>query len=111
MIIRANGKDTYVMSIISEKIKREGREYPALRFEFPDSISTEDIENLMSGTFDILDDEGNVLGTHEGYNTRGSLSVVIGKITPAEEEVQQLTKEVDALNKTVDDLLLEVLGV
>lgn len=125
MIISANGKHIEVNSVISETIKSGTKKYPALRFEFAENISSEDIAALMCGTFDILDDDGNVLGTHEGYNTRGSLSVVIGKITPVEKELEAvelelnkekevnrtLNNEVDVLNKTVDDLLLEVLGV
>lgn len=90
MIILANDREIQVNSVQGEKISRDGRSYPALRFEFSNAINAEDVEALMCGVFNILDDDGNLLGIHEGYNTKGSLSVVIGKITTAEQERNEI---------------------
>ena len=93
MIIRANNKDIQVKSILSEKIKRNGNSYPALRFEFENEITTDDVTALLSGSFEIVDDNNNVIGTYEGYNTKGSISFVMGKITTAEQKVVELEAE------------------
>lgn len=90
MIIRANDREIQVNSVLSEKIRRNGNSYPALRFEFENEITADDIAALMCGSFEILDDDGNVAGVHEGYNTKGSLSFVMGKITTAEQKVTEL---------------------
>ena len=93
MIIRANNKDIQVKSVLGEKIKRNGNSYPALRFEFENEITTDDITALLSGFFEIVDDNDNVIGTYEGYNTKGSISFVMGKITTAEQKVVELEAE------------------
>lgn len=90
MIVRANNKDIQVKSILSEKIKRNGNSYPALRFEFENEITADDITALTSGSFEILNDNGEVMGTHEGYNTLKSVSVVVGKITTDEQRIEAL---------------------
>ena len=93
MIIRANNKDIQIKSVLSEKIKRNGNSYPALRFEFENEITTDDITALLSGFFEIVDDNDNVIGTYEGYNTKGSISFVMGIITTAEQKVVELEAE------------------
>ena len=93
MIIRANNKDIQVKSVLGEKIKRNGNSYPALRFEFENEITTDDVTALLSGSFEIVDDNNNVIGTYEGYNTKGSISFVMGKITTAEQKVIELEVE------------------
>ena len=93
MIIRTNNKDIQVKSVLGEKIKRNGNSYPALRFEFENEITTDDVTALLSGSFEIVDDNNNVIGTYEGYNTKGSISFVMGKITTAERKVVELEAE------------------
>ena len=93
MIIRTNNKDIQVKSVLGEKIKRNGNSYPALRFEFENEITTDDVTALLSGSFEIVDDNNNVIGTYEGYNTKGSISFVMGKITTAEQKVVDLEAE------------------
>lgn len=93
MIIRANNKNIQVKSVLGEKIKRNGNSYPALRFEFENEITADNITALLSGSFEIVDDNDNVIGTYEGYNTKGSISFVMGKITTAEQKVVELEAE------------------
>ena len=93
MIIRTNNKDIQVKSVLGEKIKRNGNSYPALRFEFENEITTDDVTALLSGSFEIVDDNNNVIGTYEGYNTKGSIYFVMGKITTAEQKVVELEAE------------------
>ena len=90
MIIRANDKEINIKSIFGDSIRRNGKTYPALRFEFDNEVVSEDVEALLSGSFEILDDNGEVIGTHEGYNTLNSVSVVIGKITTNEQRIEEL---------------------
>ena len=101
MIIRTNNKDIQVKSILSEKIKRNGNSYPALRFEFENEITADDITALTSGSFEILNDNGEVMGTHEGYNTLKSVSVVVGKITTDEQRIEALEAEKSALAESL----------
>ena len=96
MIIRANNKDIQIKSVLSEKIKRNGNSYPALRFEFENEITADDITALTSGSFEILNDNGEVMGTHEGYNILKSVSVVIGKITTDEQRIEALEATIAA---------------
>ena len=96
MIIRSNGKEIPVKSILGDFLKRNGKTYPALRFEFENAAAAEDVESLLSGSFEILDDSGEVVGTHEGYNTLKSVSVVIGKVTTEEQRIEELEATVAA---------------
>ena len=96
MIIRANNKEIYVKSILNDFLRRGGKTYPALRFEFENEAAAEDVQALMSGSFEILNDNGEVIGTHEGYNTLKSVTVVIGKITTAEQQIEELEATVAA---------------
>ena len=96
MIIRNGNKTVNVVSILGDSLRRGSKVYPALKFEFEDQITSEDLAVLLSGSFEILDDNGNVLGTHEGYNTMKSLSVSIGKITTDEQKIEELEATVAA---------------
>ena len=96
MIIRANNKEVQVKSIISDNMKRGGKTYPALRFEFAEEVSAEDVAVLTFGNFEILSDAGTVVATHEGYNTLKSISVMVGKITTAEQQIEELEAAVAA---------------
>lgn len=102
MIIRANNKDIQVKSVLGEKIKRNGNSYPALRFEFENEITTDDVTALLSGSFEIVDNNNNVIGTYEGYNTKGSISFVIGKITTADEHVVELEEANSTLQQNLE---------
>lgn len=90
MIIRNGDKIVKVVSVVNDTMKRGSKSYSALRFNFAGEITAADLSVLMSGSFEILDDEGNVLGVHEGYNTLKSLSVSIGKITSDEQKIEEL---------------------
>lgn len=102
MIIRANNKEINVKNIFTDFLKRNGKTYPALRFEFETEAPAEDIQVLMSGSFEILDDNGEVLGTHEGYNTLKSVSVVVGKITTDEQKIEELEATNAELTTTLE---------
>lgn len=102
MVIRANGIDIHVKSVFGEKMKRNGNSYPALRFEFDDEITVDDVNALMAGSFDIIDDNGNVAGTYNGYNTKGSISFVLGKITTAEQKVVELEADKASLETSLE---------
>ena len=101
MIIRANDKEINVKSILGDFLKRNGKSYPALRFEFDNEATAADIEVLLSGSFEILDDNGEVMGVHEGYNTLKSVSVVVGKITTDEQKIEELEAEKSALAESL----------
>lgn len=101
MIIRANDKEINVKSILGDFLKRNGKSYPALRFEFDNEANAADIEVLLSGSFEILDDNGEVMGVHEGYNTLKSVSVVVGKITTDEQKIEELEAEKSALAESL----------
>ena len=101
MIIRANDKQIQVKTILGDSIKRNGKTYPALRFDFDNAASEEDVNALLSGSFEILDDNGEVIGAHEGYNTLKNISVVIGKITTAEQKIEELEAEKTALAESL----------
>ena len=96
MIIRSNDKEITIKSILGDFLKRNGKTYPALRFEFEGAVSEEEIAALMSGSFEILDENGEVMGIHEGYNTLKSVSVVVGKITTDEQKIEELEATVAA---------------
>lgn len=102
MIIKTTDREIRVKSVISEQMRRGGHSYPALRFEFEDAITADDANALCLGTFDICDDDGNVIGTHEGYNTKGSISFVVGKITTADQQIAALENELANLQEAVN---------
>lgn len=96
MIIRTNDREIQVKTIFSDSLKRSGKVYPALRFEFAGEVSEEDITALTSGHFEIVDEAGSIIDLYEGYNTLKSVSVVVGKITTAEQQIEELEATVAA---------------
>ena len=92
MIIKTETRDITVSSVISTKIQNSGKSYPALKFVFDGSISAEDIAALTSGELIIGD------SVQEGYNTLGEISMIVGKITTAEQDAAELEKELVKVN-------------
>lgn len=87
MTIKTNSHDITVSSVISTTVRKDGKNYPALKFVFDGAISAEDIAALASGSFAIGED------VHEGYSTLGEISVIVGKITTADQRVAELEAE------------------
>lgn len=96
MIIRAKNKEISVRGIQSESIRQNGKSYPALRITVDGGLPQTEIDALCSGQLEIIDDSGNVIGTHEGYTTNAEHSLIIGKITTADQEIAELTEEITA---------------
>lgn len=90
MIIRTNNKEIDVKNLIGETMRQNGKNYPALRIVFNGGVTAEELDALCSGVLEILDNDGNVVGTQDGYTTLGEHSLVIGKITTAEQERDNL---------------------
>lgn len=90
MIIRANDKTINAINILGENIRKNGKSYPALRFVLAGGVTAAELDALCSGNIEIIDDAGNVVGVHEGYTTRGEHSIVIAKITTAEQERDEM---------------------
>lgn len=90
MIIRTNNKEINVKNLIGETMRQNGKNYPALRIVFDNDVTTDELDALCSGSLEILDNDGNVVGTQDGYTTLGEHSLVIGKITTAEQERDEL---------------------
>ena len=87
MTIKTNSHDVTVSSVISTTVRKDGKSYPALKFVFGGAVSAEDIAALASGSFAIDED------VHEGYSTLGEISVIVGKITTADQRVAELEAE------------------
>ena len=83
----------------STKIIRHGKTYPALKFVFPGEVRAADIAGLTSGEMTINGYE------HNGYNTLGEVSVIVGRITTAEEERDAIQAEHDAMRENVNIIL------
>lgn len=90
MIVRAKGMDIAVKNIYSETIRQNGKNFPAFRFVFDGGVTADELDALCSGAFEMFDDNGQIVGSHEGYTTRKELSFVLGKITTAEQERDEL---------------------
>ena len=90
MIIYANDKTINAVNIIGETLRQNGKSYPALRFVLAGGVTAAELDALCSGSLEITDDTGNIVGVHEGYTTRGEHSLVIAKITTAEQERDNL---------------------
>lgn len=90
MIIRSNNKEIPVQNIHSELMRQNGNSYPALRFVFGGGVTEAELDALCSGLLEIVDDDGTVVGVHEGYTTRKEHSFVVGKIETAEQERDEL---------------------
>ena len=89
MIIKVNNGEIVVKNVYSETMRQNGKSYPALRIEFPGGVTEEQLSALCSGALEIVDDSGNVIGTHIGYTTRRGLSFVVGKIETAEQKLAE----------------------
>ena len=90
MIIRTNNTEIPVHNIHSELMRQNGNSYPALRFVFGGGVTEAELDALCSGMLEIVDDDGSVIGVHEGYTTRREHSFVVGKIETAEKERDEL---------------------
>lgn len=90
MIIRANNKEINAKNIYSESMSQNGKSYPAIRVIFDGGVTAEELDALRSGLIEILDDSDNVVGVQNGYTTLGEHSVILGKITTAEQERDEL---------------------
>lgn len=90
MIIKAKGKDIAVKNIYSETIRQNGKNFPAFRFVFDGGVTADELDALCSGAFEMYNDNGQIVSSHEGYTTRKELSFVLGKITTAEQERDEL---------------------
>ena len=86
MIINAIGKEIAVKNVYSETIRQNGKNFPAFRFVCDGGVTATVLDALISGAFVMYDDNGHIVGSHEGYTTRKELSFVLGKITTAEQE-------------------------
>ena len=105
MIIKANGNNISIKNIFSESMKQGGKTYPALKITFTGGVSKTELEALGSGTMTIMDDDGNVVGTHEGYTTAVEHSFTLGKITTAEQELSALEAEHAEVKGAVEIIL------
>lgn len=90
MIIKSNNTEISVKNIYSDSMKVNGKKHPALRFEFEGGVTEAELDALCSGALEILNDEGNVIAVHEGYNVRREHSFTVGKIVTAEQERDEL---------------------
>lgn len=90
MKIRASGKEITVSNVYSETLRRDGKTYPALRFVIFGGVTNTELDALCTGKLEITDDEGNVVGVHDGYTTRGEHTFTVAKITTAEQERDNL---------------------
>lgn len=90
MNIKTNSAEISVKNLISETMQHNGKNYPALRVVFDGGVTAAEIDALCSGTLEIIDENGAVVGVQDGYTTRGEHSLVIGKITVPEQERDEL---------------------
>jgi hypothetical protein len=90
MVISTKNRNISVKNILGETMRQDGKSYPALRVVFDGSVTAEELDELCSGSFEILDENGDVVGVQQGYTTRGEHSVIIGKITTSEQERDEL---------------------
>lgn len=94
MIIRTETRDIRVKSVVGDHIMKGAVRCRTLRLELPGGITEEDVAAMTGGAFEIIDDEGNALGTHEGYTTLKSINVVLEEtLSTAEEEIVALSEE------------------
>ena len=91
MIIKVNDKEINVSSVVSTKIQKNGKSYPALKFIFEGEITAEDVAALSSGEIEI----GGT--TYEGYTSLGEISMIVGKITTAEEELDEAREVIEIM--------------
>lgn len=103
MIIKVNGMDIAVKNVYSETVRQNGKNFPAFRFVFNEGVTPEELNALCSGLLEVMDDDGNVIGVHEGYTTRRELSFIVGKITSAEQERDEIEKELSIVRSTHEE--------
>ena len=111
MIIKAKGKDIAVKNIFSETIRQNGKNFPAFRFVFEGGVTDDELDALCSGSFEMYDNNGNVIGSHEGYTTRREHSFTVGKITTAEQERDELAAALaveEAKKPFVEKLIVDI---
>lgn len=101
MKIKTTTKEIEVKYVASERMNKDGKNYPALKIVVPNGVSLEEIAALTSGSFEIIDDDGSAIGTHEGYTTLKETTVVIGKITTAEQQINELEAELNETNEAL----------
>ena len=89
MIISTKKHSFEAVSVVAKKITKNGKSFPALKIVFDKQILAEDLEALTSGSFYIDENK------QEGYNTVSEVSVTIGKVTTAEQEVAELETELE----------------
>lgn len=99
MVIETKNNFVNVVSVESTRINRHGKTYPALKFVFPSEVTAADISELISGEITINGYE------HNGYNTLGEVSVIVGKITTAESERDAIQAEHEAMRENVNIIL------
>lgn len=95
MIIRTNDRDVKIIAVYDDIVMQGKYTFPALRFEFEAGVSDEEINAILSGSFQILNDNGEVLGSHEGYTTLNKVAVIAAKITSAEQQIVELTSSLE----------------
>jgi len=98
MIIKTANKEINVNTIISTSFKIGTNTFPAFKILFPDEVPAENVAEILSGSFDILNDKGDLLGTHEGYTTLREIALTVGKITTDEERIMQLEDSLNTAN-------------
>lgn len=98
MKVNANGQEMEVTGVYGEKYKRDGREYPALRFVFPAAVTAEDLSALLCGNLEFSG------AAHEGYTTLGGVSVTVAKVTAAEEELEAAQQQLSEARR-VNEIL------
>lgn len=99
MKIKGNNTEIEVLSVVSTTINKDGKKYPALRFNFEGGVSENDIAALTSGELTINKTK------HSGYNTLSEVSVTVGAITTAEEERDAIQADHNALKENVNLIL------
>lgn len=92
MNIKTKDHVVSVETVVSTNLRRDGKTYPALKFVFSGEITAADIEALLSGNFII---DGN---EYKGYNTLGEISVIVGKITTAEQELDEAKEVIEIIS-------------
>ena len=111
MIIKTATKEITASAAIGTTISKDGKNYSALKLIFPQGVSDADIAALTGGVFHIVDDSGSVSGVYEGYNTLKEISVIIGKITTEEQQIEALTAalaEEEAKNPLIEKAILSL---
>ena len=111
MKIKSNNTNISVKNIYSDYMKVDGKKHSALRFEFEGGVSDAELDALCSGALEIMDDNGNVIGVHEGYTTRREHSFTVGKIVTAEQERDELAAALaleEAKKPYVEALIVEL---